>query len=107
MDFLQEDVSAYSDADIGAAARVVHQGCRKVLGDYFTLEPVSDREEGQRLTLETGFDPSAFRLSGNIAGEPPFNGTLAHRGWRITETRLPKLTPQHDVHIVAPAEVEL
>ncbi|HTO03814.1 MAG TPA: DUF2760 domain-containing protein, partial [Opitutus sp.] len=40
IDFLQEDVSAYSDADIGAAARVVHAGSRKVLNQYLTLEPV-------------------------------------------------------------------
>src|SRR3954464_2306374 len=27
IDFTQENLSAYSDADIGAAARVVHEGC--------------------------------------------------------------------------------
>src|SRR5258706_10952915 len=29
VDFLEEDVTSFSDADIGAAARVVHGGCRK------------------------------------------------------------------------------
>jgi len=40
VDFVQEDVAAYSDADIGAAARVVHEGCCKVLGEHFSIEPV-------------------------------------------------------------------
>ncbi len=31
VDFLEENVTAYSDADIGGAARVVHEGCRKVI----------------------------------------------------------------------------
>lgn len=107
VDFLEEDVSAYSDADIGGAARVVHEGCSKVLRQYFDIEPVSDRDEGARLTLERGFDAGAYRLTGNVVGEPPFKGTLAHRGWRATASRLPKVAEGHDVGVLAPAEVEL
>ena len=40
VDFVQEDIAAYSDAEIGAAARVVHEGCRKVLRAHFTIAPV-------------------------------------------------------------------
>ena len=107
IDFIQEDVAAYGDADIGAAARVVHEGCRKVLRENFSIEPVRDEPEGSRLTLPAGFDAAAIRVTGNVVGEPPFNGSLTHRGWRVRETRLPQLASGHDLRIVAAAEVEL
>jgi hypothetical protein len=107
VDFVQEDVAAYSDADIGAAARVVHEGCRKVLREHFSIEPIRSENEGSRITLAEGFDAAAIRLTGNVVGKAPFIGSLSHRGWRITESRLPKLTEGHDAAIVAQAEVEL
>jgi hypothetical protein len=107
VDFLEEDVAQYSDAEIGAAVRVVHEGCRKALHEHLTLLPIRQETEGARITLEQGFDASALRPTGNLVGEPPFSGTLAHRGWRATEVRLPKLAMDHDVHVIAPAEVEL
>lgn len=107
IDFLQEDIAAHGDADIGAAVRVVHEGCRKVLKQHLELEPVRTEQEGARLALPKGYDASAIRVSGNIVGEPPFNGTLIHRGWRVTRINLPKLAEGHDAGILAPAEVEL
>lgn len=107
IDFIEEDVTAYSDADIGAAARLVHDGSRKVLHEHFTLQPVREEAEGSRITLNDGFDASAIRLTGNVVGKPPFRGSISHRGWRVTEVRLPKLAESHDAAVVAPAEVEL
>lgn len=107
IDFIKEDVSAYSDADIGAAARVVHQGCNKAVNEHFTLAPVSQDQEGSRVTLNKGFDAASYRLTGNIVGEAPFNGTLVHKGWQVTDLRLPKLTEGHNAKIIAAAEVEL
>src|SRR4051794_3435234 len=31
VDFVQQELAAFSDADIGAAARVVHEGCRRAI----------------------------------------------------------------------------
>lgn len=107
IDFTQEDVSQYSDTDIGAAARVVHEGCRKVLRQHFSFEPVRSETEGKRLTLPKGFDAASVRLTGNIVGQAPFTGTLVHRGWKVTDIKLPKINEGHDVSIVAAAEVEL
>lgn len=107
VDFALEDIKSYGDAEIGAAARVVHEGCRQVLREHFTLEPVRAEAEGSRLTLQPGFDAAAVRVSGHVVGQPPFTGTLAHRGWRATGTRLPRLAAGHDASIVAQAEVEL
>lgn len=107
VDFLEENVTAYSDADIGGAARVVHEGCRKVIREYLHIEPVREEAEGVRLTLPAGFDATAVRLTGSVVGQPPFTGTLMHRGWRVRQITLPKLAEGHDVRVLAPAEVEL
>lgn len=107
IDFLEEDVASFSDEEIGAAARVVHEGCRKAVREHFTLAPVKDQEEGASLEVPKGFDAHAIRLTGNVVGEPPFRGTLQHRGWKVTRAELPKLAEGHDVKVIAPAEVEL
>lgn len=107
VDFLQENVTAYSDAEIGGAARVVHAGCHKVIRDYLHIEPVRTEAEGARLTLQAGFNAAEVRLTGNVVGQPPFAGTLMHRGWRVAQVKLPKLAEGHDVRVLAPAEVEL
>ena len=107
IDFLEEDVGAYSDTEVGAAARVVHEGCKKTLRQHFVIEAIRAEAEGTRVTLAEGFDASAVRLTGNVVGQPPFTGNLTHRGWRVTEIRLPQIAAGHDLAIVAPAEVEL
>ena len=107
IDFLQEDIAAYSDAEVGGAARLLHGGARKVIKDSFDLEAVRTEAEGSRLTLPAGFDAAAVRVTGNVVGQPPFTGTLQHKGWRVTAVRLPALTTGHDTRVIAPAEVEL
>ena len=107
IDFVGEELGSYADAQIGAAARLVHEGCAKVLREHFSIVPVRGEAEGARITLQSGFDAAAVRLTGNVVGQPPFAGSLRHRGWRVTEVRLPKLAERHDTHVVAPAEVEL
>jgi hypothetical protein len=106
VDFLQEDVAGYGDADVGAAARVVHSGCRKVLQQYLTLEPVLKEAEGAAITVPAGFNAERIRLTGNVAGQPPYKGSLKHHGWVATAVKLPPV-PALDPRIVAPAEVEL
>lgn len=107
VDFLQEDVSSFSDADIGAAARVVHEGCTRGLKDVLELEVIRDEAEGAKVELPAGYDAKRTRVTGNVTGEPPFTGTLAHHGWRARSIRLPELSTGHDPTIIAPAEVEL
>lgn len=107
IDFIQEDVAAYSDSDVGIAARVVHEGCSKVIKEHFSLDTVFHEQEGSKITLEQGFDATRVRLTGNIVGHAPFSGHLIHKGWQVTQINLPKLTTGHDAKIIAPAEVEL
>lgn len=107
VDFLNEELKGFSDAEIGAVARVVHEGGRKTLQQYFKLQPVRSEEEESRVTLPAGFNAAEVRVTGNVVGQPPFTGTLVHRGWRVTEVNLPKLAEGHDARILVPAEVEL
>jgi hypothetical protein len=107
IDFMQDDIKGYADADIGAAVRIVHEGCRKVLKEHFRIEPVRPETEGSRVTLQPGFDAASVKLTGNVVGQPPFSGTLSHRGWRAAEVKLPKLAEKHDARVLAQAEVEL
>ncbi|NOS73353.1 MAG: DUF2760 domain-containing protein [Methyloglobulus sp.] len=107
IDFIKENISAYSDADIGAAARVVHEGCNKTINEHFSLAPIRNEQEGSNITVPVGFDAAAIRLTGNIVGTAPFTGALVHKGWQVTDVRLPKLTQGHNPNIVAAAEIEL
>lgn len=107
IDFLQEDMSSFSDEDIGAAARVVQEGCKRGLADYIELAVVRSEAEGASVTLEPGYDANETRVTGNVTGTPPYRGSLAHHGWRAESIRLPKLSSSHDARILAPAEVEI
>ncbi len=107
IDFLQEDVTSFSDAEVGGAARVVHAGCKRALADYITLEPVRREAEGAPVTLDRGFDAGRTRLTGNVVGEAPFKGKLTHHGWVVKAIQLPTLASGHDPKVIAPAEVEL
>ncbi len=107
IDFLNEDLTGFSDEEVGAAARVVHEGGKKTLNNYFNFEPLRSEEEESVITLAEGFNAAEIRLTGNVVGEAPFKGTLVHRGWKAVDIKLPKLSQGHDARIVAPAEVEL
>ncbi len=107
LDFLQEEIDGYADAQIGAAVRDIHRGCKKALAEHVPLEPVLSEPENSRVRVDAGFDPSRIRLTGNIVGEPPFMGTLKHHGWRTAKVALPQAAAATDPSVVAPAEVEL
>ena len=107
LDFVAEDVAAYPDATVGAAARTVHEGCRRALRDLLRLEPVLREPEGAVVTVERGFDAGAIRLTGAVVGAPPFRGALRHHGWRASEVKLRAPAGGVDPTILAPAEVEL
>jgi hypothetical protein len=107
IDFLQQDIASYSDEDVGAAARVVHTGCGKILKQYLALEPAVALDEGARMTVPPGFDAQRIRLTGNVAGHPPFKVTVKHHGWVAREVRFPALAENLDARVIAPAEVEL
>lgn len=107
IDFLEQDITSFADEDVGAAARVVHEGCRKAVHAHVTLEPVRSEDEGANVEVAAGYAPQEIKLIGNVAGDPPFKGALRHKGWRATSFKLPVPTPGRDPKIIAPAEVEI
>ncbi len=107
IDFLQEDVTDFDDADVGAAARVVHEGCKRAIEQYVTVAPVRTEAEDSPITLPPGFDPVRNRVTGNVTGEPPYRGRLAHPGWQVTALDLPTVAAGHDASVLAPAEIEI
>lgn len=107
IDFIEEELQHHADAEIGAAARVVHEGCRRVIQQHVKLEPVMTENEGARVTLEKGFNAAEVRVIGNVVGAPPFQGSLIHKGWKVKDIRLPLIAEGHDPKVLAPAEVEL
>jgi hypothetical protein len=107
LDFLSEDIDGYQDAEIGAAVREIHRGCRRALNDHFKLAPVRTEAEESMITVPEGFDPAEIRLVGNVVGKPPFSGTLKHKGWRVEEVRLPNIPEGKGAKVIVPAEVEL
>lgn len=108
VDFIQEPLEGYADAQIGAAARDVHRECAAVLARLFDLRPVVDDEEGAAIEVPAGFDAGKYRLVGNVTGEPPYRGKLTHHGWQAAKCELPAWTGSPaSARIVAPVEVEL
>ncbi len=108
IDFMKEDLSGYSDAQIGAAVRDVQRECAVALERMFALRPIHDQTEGSQIEIPAGFDPVQVKLTGNVTGQPPFRGTLAHQGWQATRCDLPAWTGQDEAtRVIAPAEVEV
>ncbi len=107
VDFLEENLKDYDDAQIGAAVRNIQENCQKALKKYLKIEAVIKQEEGEEIAVEKGFDASAIKLTGNVTGEPPFKGALQHRGWRVGKFDLPTLSGDPDPTVIAPAEVEI
>ena len=109
VDFLMDDIMPYADAQVGAAARVVHEGCRAVLQEHFGLRPVREESEGATITVDASCAADEYRLVGKIAGQSPFTGRLVHHGWRAETMKLPRILRPADDRLptIAPAEIEL
>jgi hypothetical protein len=107
IDFLMEDIAPYSDDQVGAAVRSLHDQCRKTLDQYVRLSPVIDGVEGTFTKVDTN-DPAVVKLLGNVpaSGKAP-GGLLRHKGWRVDNVDLPPLVPSQNTAIIAPAEIEV
>ena len=106
VDFLMEDIAGYSDDQIGAAVRELHDQCRDSIARYITLSPVIDGVEGT-YAKAPGSDANLVKFVGNVPAEPPAGGTLRHKGWRAVKIDLPALSPKQDASVIAPAEIEI
>ena len=107
LDFLMEDITPYSDEQVGAAARDVQQHSRELLMRHFAPAPVIDAVEGSPAAAPEG-NPALVKFVGNVpATGKPSGGVLRHRGWRATTASLPSLNSRQDLAVFAPAEIEV
>ena len=106
VDFLMEDIAGYSDDQVGAAVRELHDQCRDAVARYVTLQPVIDGVEGT-FTQAPSKDPNVVKFIGNVPATPPSGGILRHKGWRAAKVDLPALAGKQDAAIIAPAEIEI
>jgi hypothetical protein len=109
VDFLMDDINAHEDAQVGAAARVVHAGCKAVLQEHFRICPVREESEGSTVQVAAGYTADEYRLLGRISGPAPFSGVLVHHGWKTDTVNLPRIVRSSTDRLpaIAPAEVEL
>jgi hypothetical protein len=108
VDLVQQPLGSFTDEQVGAVARSVLRDSAAVLARFFVLKPVLSESEGSEVQVHAAYDPGRFKLSGNVGGNPPYHGKLAHAGWEATTINLPSWTGSKDsANIIAPAEVEV
>jgi hypothetical protein len=108
VDFVQEDLDGYPDAQVGAAVRDVHRACRQLLQRMFALQPVVTQPEGSDLEVPEGYDAGRFHLTGKLGSATGHRGRLVHHGWEATLCNLPEWTGTPEAaRVIAPAEVEV
>lgn len=108
LDLVTESLGGYSDAQIGAAAKEVLRDSGSVIERMFGLKPMTDVADGAELETPAKFDAAEYRLTGNVSGEGPFRGTVAHHGWKATKCDVPKWTGENSsALIIAPIELEI
>ncbi len=91
VDFIMDDIAAYDNESVGAAARIVHQGCCEVIKECFTIEAVHPGAEMEEISLADNYDSNSYRLVGRVPDSAPFNGQVQHRGWKTTSVKLPQV----------------
>lgn len=108
VDFLKEDLSAYSDEQVGAAVREIHRTSAAVLDRLFSVRPILSEAEGATVEVPAAFDAARYRLTGNLSGSAPFKGSLCHHGWEVAKCELPAFTGSESAaKTISPAEVEI
>lgn len=107
VDFLKEEIGPYNDAQVGAAVRKIHQDCAQLLEELVTIRPLREENEGMTIQIPKGYNPAEIKIVGKIKGDPPFSGTLVHRGWKAHKLSLPKKTGEQTMDVICPAEVEV
>ena len=105
LDFFMEDIAPYTDDQVGAAAREVHDKTREVLIRNFAPTPVIDAVEGTPIPAST--NPNVKYIGNVPATGKPGSGILRHKGWKATTTNLPQITNNQSLAVLAPAEIEI
>lgn len=112
VDFLMEDIAPYTDEQVGAAVRSIHENSRKALERMFELGPVVDGVEGTVTNLASAGikagDAARVKLVGKVPADGKVeSGVLQHRGWMVKKAELPPAGAAEKARVIAPAEIEV
>lgn len=108
LDIVQESLDDYTDEQVGGAARDVLRDAGKVIDRIFAIRPLTEAEEGSELETPKDVDPGRYRLTGNVSGEGPFRGSVAHHGWEASQCEIPSWSgSEASANVIAPLELEI
>ena len=110
LDFIMADIHKLPDPQVGSAARVVHQGVRDLMNDYFAVKPIAVADEGSLVEVPKDELGQSYQLLQSRSDELPTQGRLVHKGWQATHFKLPqsqKLEETKDKLVLAPAEIDV
>lgn len=108
MDFLLEDISGAPDELVGAGVREIHQKAKSFIREKMQITPIFSQEQGDPITVETGFNPSEVVLTGHFEGSPPFQGILCHHGWKVKADTIPAIPDWFNkAPLLAQAQIEI
>jgi hypothetical protein len=104
IDLIQENLSAYSDAQVGAAARPCLTQCAATLNRLISIKPLIAAADGDLVKVPENATPSRYTWIGEGSGT---EGKLIHHGWEAAKTELPQWTgASEDAHVIAPAQIK-
>ena len=108
VDFLKESIDGYNDAQVGAAARQIHQGCKEVVERMFAPAALVDQQEGSAIDVDDATS-GRFKLTGSVSQTATgISGQLVHHGWLASKCDVPGWSGDSDaLNVVAPAEVQV
>lgn len=107
VDFLMEDVSAFSDAQIGMAVRQIHENSAGCIKKYFSPEKVITEQENSDYSVPADYDVTTLRVTGNVKNGVAQIGKIQHGGWKVGSLQLPKVVGALNTTVIAPGEVEV
>lgn len=104
LDLVKENLSAYSDAQVGAAARPCLTQCAVTLDRVLGVKAIEAASDGQAISVPEAATPSRYTWIGEGSGSA---GKLVHHGWEASRVDLPHWTGvDADAHVIAPAQVQ-
>jgi hypothetical protein len=108
VDLVSEPLDAYSDAQIGAAARPCLKQAGQVISRMFQLTPISDASEGASIPMPETWSPMRYQVIGGKSVSPQQSVRVVHPGWQASVCKVPQWTgDKQDAMIVAAAQVEV
>ena len=104
LDLMSEPLDQYSDSQIGAAARDVIRDSKKCMDKLFSLRPIVEQSEGERIDIPSQPSPVRWKVLGGTGSK----GTIVHPGWIAGKVELPSWTggPEDDL-VLSAVEVEV